>query len=148
EHRAEARGARGEPRRAARERAFERARLAQFGPSRGPSERRRLARERSLPRGSTTGELLVDERALAVGQACEGLGMHLLDRLGRCRADEVAVTLERPLVVGATRGRRRCDGLCARGGSAEQSIQESHGASVAHGTEPDWGVAGTRLAGG
>src|SRR5690606_17883161 len=141
EHRPETGTAGRDACRAAREGAFERAGPTQLGAGRGAGERRGLAREGTLTRGGAARELFVDERALAVGEPSEGLGVHLLDRLGRGGAKEVTVTIERPLVGAPDRLRRRSGRLRARGRGAEQSIQESHGASVAHGTQRVWGAA-------
>src|SRR5690606_19740553 len=145
EHRPETGAAGGDARRAARERPFERAGPTQFGAGRGAGERRGLAREGALTRGRAARELFVDERALAIGEPSEGFGVHLLDGLRRGGAKKVAVTIESLLVGAPDRLRRRSGRLRARRSSAEQSIQESHGASVAHGTEPVWGAAGMRL---
>src|SRR5690606_37075439 len=143
EHRPEA----GSPRRdtgaAAGERTLERAGAAQLGARRRAGERGRLARERALARRSPPGELLVDAGALAVGEPREGFGVHVLDRLGRRGADEVAVALDRPLICRRPRARAARNGLRGGGRAAEESIQESHGASGTHATERVWGRLGS-----
>src|SRR5690606_25836566 len=86
-----------------------------------------LARQGALPRAGALAELLIDERALGLRQAAERLGVHLLDRLGRRRAQQVAVALDRALILArrfaSTRGRGRGGGLVAH---AEGPVQESH----------------------
>ena len=108
-----------------RERALERAGLAHLCAGRRAGQGGGFARERSLAGAGALAQLFVDDRALLVGQLGEGLGVHLLDRLGRGGAQQVAVPLDGARVIVG-----RFVPLRRRGWRgffrSEQTIQESH----------------------
>jgi len=125
DHRAEARTAvlRGT---GSGEGALERTRVAHLLAGGRAGQGGRLARQRTLARAGALRELFVEERALLLGQPAEGFGVDLLDRLGRRRAQQVAVALDGALIL-VRRATARGGGRRVLLLRAEKPVQESHG---------------------
>ena len=86
----------------ATERALHEPGLPDLRAGRGLGQRARVVPAGRLAGRGRPGELVVDHPALLGGQPLEGLGVDLLDALGRSRAEQVAVAVDGLLVLRPT----------------------------------------------
>ena len=89
-------------------------------------------RSRGVARGGIRAELLEQQASLFGGEPFERLLMGLLDRLGRRGPQQIAVALDRDLVVGASLGLGHilpADRLLFPLPCAEKSVEKAHGVS-------------------